>query len=230
MPRWRRRSSSASRLAGDAERVQPRVPERLVDVDVPEPGDGALVEQRGLERGSPAGEPLAERLRGEPAERLLPHLRGQVRLELAGLEQQPRAEAAHVAVDDPGAVVERDERAPVRMTSGAGSCSTVPVMRRWTSSARPDSNRTIRYLPRRSTSTHPLAASSDARPRAARAGGVEPGVVDLDVARTSRPSSTGRSRRADVSTSGSSGTAITLAADRAWPAMPTARRDTASTG
>ncbi len=40
--------------------MEPRTPERLVDVDVPEAGDGALVEQGRLERRPPALEPLAE--------------------------------------------------------------------------------------------------------------------------------------------------------------------------
>jgi len=35
--------------AGGTERMQLRVPERLVDVDVPEPGQCPLVEQRRLE-------------------------------------------------------------------------------------------------------------------------------------------------------------------------------------
>src|SRR4029079_9065707 len=62
-------------LACGPQRMDPRVPERLVRVDVSEPGDGPLVEERGLERRLPAGqalrevggrEPASERLRAEP--------------------------------------------------------------------------------------------------------------------------------------------------------------------
>ena len=78
-----------------------RAPERLVDVDVPQAGERALVEQRGLDRRAPLREPLAEPRRGEErVERLVAEPRREVRLELARLEQQPRAEAAHVAVGD----------------------------------------------------------------------------------------------------------------------------------
>ena len=44
-----------------------RPPERLVDVDVPEPGDGALVEQRSLQRGATAGQALF--VPAEPSQR-----------------------------------------------------------------------------------------------------------------------------------------------------------------
>ena len=50
-------------LAAGAQRVDPRAPERLVGVDVPEPRDRALVEDRGLDRraavASVAGEGAA---------------------------------------------------------------------------------------------------------------------------------------------------------------------------
>ena len=82
------------------------MPERLVDVDVPEPGERALVEQRRLERRAAAREPLAEARAVKAAhERLRAQTRAEVRLELAGLEQQPGAEAAHVAVADVRPVV-----------------------------------------------------------------------------------------------------------------------------
>src|SRR5690242_18370389 len=42
------------------ERVEPRVPERLVDVDVPETGDRALIEQRRLQRRAAAREPRSQ--------------------------------------------------------------------------------------------------------------------------------------------------------------------------
>ena len=51
--------------AGLAQRVQLRAPQRLVDVDVPQPRDGALVEQRRLERGTAVRQSLAESFRRE---------------------------------------------------------------------------------------------------------------------------------------------------------------------
>ena len=94
--------------------MEPGVPERLVDVDVPEPGQRPLVEQRGLQRGAATFQPLAQALRREGCdERLLAEARAEVRLELARLEQQPGAEAPDIAVGDLAAVVERQQRAPV---------------------------------------------------------------------------------------------------------------------
>ena len=98
-------------------------------------------------------------------ERLLADARAEVGLELARLEQEPGAEAAHVAVADLGAVVEPDDRAHVRGRGGLAR-GGVPVMRRWIRSARPDAKRRIRYLPRRSTPLDALAGELRARPRA----------------------------------------------------------------
>src|SRR6185312_12830949 len=94
-------------VAGRPQRMDPRMPERLVGVDVPEPGDGPLVEDRGLDRRLPAGESLREVGGREPStERLRPEPYTQVRLGLILVEQEPRTEAAEVAVGDPRAVVE----------------------------------------------------------------------------------------------------------------------------
>ena len=69
----------------------------------------------GRVRRASALEPLAEAFRREGGdERLFAEPRPEVRLELAGLEQEPRAEAAHVPVGDGRAVVELDERTQVR--------------------------------------------------------------------------------------------------------------------
>ena len=96
--------------------MEPGVPERLVDVDVPEAGQRPLVEQRGLQRGAATLQPLAQALRREGGdERLLAEARPEIRLELARLEQQPGAEAPDIAVGDLAAVVERQQRAPVRV-------------------------------------------------------------------------------------------------------------------
>ena len=88
------------------ERIEPRAPQRLVDVDVPHPRERALVEERRLERGAAARETLAEpRGREERVERLVADPRGEIRLRLPGLEQEPGAEAPHVAVRDVRSVV-----------------------------------------------------------------------------------------------------------------------------
>ena len=96
------------------QRVDLRPPQGLVDVDVPHARERSLVEQRRLDRGASTCEQPAEACCGEErVERLLAEARREVRVELAGLEEQPRSEAAHIAVGDVGAVVEPDERPPV---------------------------------------------------------------------------------------------------------------------
>src|SRR4051794_18134656 len=93
-----------------------RAPERLVDVDVPQARHRALVEQRRLDRRPPAGQTLAEPLRRERAvERPAAEAPAEIVGDLVGLEQMPRAEAAHVAVGDVGTVIQLDNRAPVRI-------------------------------------------------------------------------------------------------------------------
>jgi hypothetical protein len=88
------------------QRIEPRSPERLVDVDVPHPRNRPLIEERRLERRAAAGETLAQPGgREQRVERLVAHAAGEVRLRLPGLEQEPRAEAPHVAVGDVRAVV-----------------------------------------------------------------------------------------------------------------------------
>ena len=96
----------AVELGGGTERVEPRAPQRLVDVDVPHSRKGALVEQRRLERRAAARESLSEPCRREQRiERLVADSSREVRLCLPGLEQQPRAEAPHVAVRNVRSVV-----------------------------------------------------------------------------------------------------------------------------
>ena len=103
------------KLAGWAQRMNVRVPERLVRVDVPESGNRPLVEDRDLHRRATARETpgeedgreaSTERLRTEPYREML--------FELLGLEQQPRPEAAQVAVGDPRPVVELENGSLVR--------------------------------------------------------------------------------------------------------------------
>src|SRR3954452_6650833 len=79
-------------------------------------------------------------------------------------------------------------------------------MRRWIRSARPDSKRTIRYLPRRSTARtrspwSSAATSTGSTGRVSRAS-------EISTRSNRRPASTGSSRRRTVSTSGSSGTRL----------------------
>jgi hypothetical protein len=84
-----------------AKRMQLRAPQRFVDVDVPEPGDRSLIEERSLDRRAAAFESLSEPARCErPLERLDAQSFFEVRLELTGLEQLPRAEPADVSICD----------------------------------------------------------------------------------------------------------------------------------
>jgi len=86
--------------------VELRPPQRLVDIDVPEPRDRPLIEERGLDRCAAAFEPLPEPARCERAlERLHAEPLFEVRVELAGFEQLPRAESADVAIRDVRTVV-----------------------------------------------------------------------------------------------------------------------------
>src|SRR5262249_44833211 len=89
-----------------AQRMDARTPQRLVDVDVPHAGERALVEQRRLDRRAPATEALPEACgREQRVERLLAEALREVRVELAGLEQEPRAEPADVAIRNVRSVV-----------------------------------------------------------------------------------------------------------------------------
>jgi hypothetical protein len=88
------------------QRAEPRPPQRFVRVDVPDSCHRALVEQRGLQRGSTACEALTEAGRGEErVERLVADARSEIRLRLAGLEQKPGSEAADVSIRDVRSVV-----------------------------------------------------------------------------------------------------------------------------
>ncbi len=132
-PRCSRRSSSRVELARRPLRVEPRVPERLVGVDVPEPGDRPLVEDRGLERvRRPPGARRAARRREERVERLVADAGGEVRLGVLGVEQQPRPEPSGVAVCDVRSVVELENGTAVRVVRErpVPSASRLPVIRR----------------------------------------------------------------------------------------------------
>jgi len=83
-----------------------RPPERLVDVDVPEPCHRPLVEQRSLDRCAAALESPREPARREGTlERLDAEPFFEVRLELVYLEELPGPEAADVTVSNVRSVV-----------------------------------------------------------------------------------------------------------------------------
>ena len=76
----------ALELPRRAERVDPRPPQGLVDVDVPHTGKRSLVEEGGLHRGAAPGEPGGQRARREaPVEWLLAQTGRKKRLELVRL-------------------------------------------------------------------------------------------------------------------------------------------------
>jgi hypothetical protein len=89
-----------------AQRIEPRPPQRLVCVDVPQPGQCPLVEQRRLQGRAPARKALAESGgREERVERLVADARCEIRLRLSRLEQKPGAEPAHVSIRNVRSVV-----------------------------------------------------------------------------------------------------------------------------
>ena len=93
-------------LVSRPEGMETRPPESLVGVDVPDPGEEALVENERLQGRAAAGDPVGEGTRGErPAERLGTDALCEVGLQLAGLEEQPCSESTHIAVGDVRAVV-----------------------------------------------------------------------------------------------------------------------------
>src|SRR5829696_8538894 len=86
-------------VARGRERVDPRAPQRLVGVDVPDPGDGALVEDRGLDGRASCREPLCQITGAERRfERLASDPRIDVLVHLGRLEKEPRAEPPDVTV------------------------------------------------------------------------------------------------------------------------------------
>ena len=88
------------------QRMDARAPERLVDVDVPEPGERALVEERRLDRRAPLRRRSPSRAAVKSASSgSSPSRVARYGVELARLEQEPGAEAADVAVGDVRSVV-----------------------------------------------------------------------------------------------------------------------------
>jgi hypothetical protein len=88
------------------ERMEPRAPERLIGVDVPEPGEPALVEERRLDRSSASRERFFELFSGEAAgKRLFAQAAVQVGLEFFWLHEEPGSEPADVSIHDVRSVV-----------------------------------------------------------------------------------------------------------------------------
>ena len=95
-----------AKLPRGAPGMDPRPPERLVGVDVPDAGEAALVEDCRLDGRTATGERLRKAFRGEaPFEWLASDTGGQVGVELLRLDEKPRAEAADVSVRDVRSVV-----------------------------------------------------------------------------------------------------------------------------
>jgi hypothetical protein len=93
-------------LAGGLERVDLGTPERLVRVDVPDPGQAALVEDRGLDGSLPPLKRFGQAACGEGRrERFPADPRGEVGVELSRLGEELGAEAPDVAIHDVRAVV-----------------------------------------------------------------------------------------------------------------------------
>jgi hypothetical protein len=93
-------------LGGRPQRMDSRAPEGLVHVDVAHSGKRALIEKRGLYGCAAAGEPGAQLCRSELVrERLRAEALVQVGIELARLEEQPRAEAPDIPICDVRSVV-----------------------------------------------------------------------------------------------------------------------------
>ena len=86
--------------------MDPRTPQCLVGIDVPDAREHALVEEERLDRRPPAGKLLTELpCREFGPERFAAEARREVILELARFEQEPGAEPADVAVGNVRSVV-----------------------------------------------------------------------------------------------------------------------------
>jgi demethylmenaquinone methyltransferase / 2-methoxy-6-polyprenyl-1,4-benzoquinol methylase len=118
------RASRADRGGLTAGR-QARAIERLAGVNIAEPGDDALVEQRRLYRRQPAGELPCQKRGVEAGAERLRSQHGQERVpgRLATPQIVDRTEAARIVEADEGAIVELDQHMvvrPGRERSGAG--------------------------------------------------------------------------------------------------------------
>ena len=166
-----------------AERMQPRAPERLVGVDVADPGDEGLVEQKRLEPTVPAlqarpecpqRERRRERLRPVPGERarLRPRLSSTapVRGSRGQSPTRPNLRMSRNRISRPSSSV----RARWRCRSdGApdGTTNSCPVILRWTVSAASSDSSTTTSLARRPTADDAPAGDALRERRDGRVGG-----------------------------------------------------------
>src|SRR5580765_2307931 len=95
-----------------------RAPECFVDIDVSEPGDGALIEERRFDRCAATLELLPKPSRRERSlERFDAQPLVEIVVELAALEQLPRTEPTDVAICDARSVVQVDNSASMRIVA-----------------------------------------------------------------------------------------------------------------
>jgi hypothetical protein len=86
--------------------VDPGAPERLVGIDVPDPGKATLVEEHGFHRRAAADERFSQPPGGERrGKRLRSDACVEVRRDLTRLEKQPCSEAPDISIDDVRSVV-----------------------------------------------------------------------------------------------------------------------------
>src|SRR3954469_23096162 len=116
--------------AGGRERVQLGPEERLVGVDVADPGNAGLVEEEGLQRRLPPRRHLPQRLRGELGrERLDPELREPL-LQPCVPDREGLAEAARVGEPELAVVVEDEAGAQVALLGRALALVEAATLRR----------------------------------------------------------------------------------------------------
>ena len=183
-----------------AEWAEPRAPERLVRVDVPQAGDDALVEEHRLER-----RPSSCELRCEPA-----------RVKRGPSGSGPFFAARYGSSSTPSSTSQVPNRRTSRYTTRVPSSSSItarswlagsqpkpPVMRRCTSRARPLSRRSDEVLPAPLDGDDASPSSSSATSN--RSFGRVSRGSRISTRSSTRPSSRGASWARIVSTSGSSG-------------------------
>ena len=202
------------------QRMELRAPQRLVGVDVADAREERLVHEQRLEAAAPAADELPERWQREcGVQRLgtqLVERVGLVRAQgLAGLvapvQRHPR-ELAHVAHQQLAVAVEREHEVdvPVARRCPAGSTNTWPVILTWSAMTQPPDSSSTSHLARRLTSSMRLPATPAAN--ASGSGCLMAFGQSVQKPSMVEPRTSGRSSRAMVSTSGSSGIGPSLPA------------------
>ena len=204
---------------GGPQRMEPRGPQRLVGVDVADPGDERLVEQERLEPALPPAQPAPEVAHRE---RRVERLRTERREDRR--RRRPRSTSSPVTGSRPYSPTLPNLRMSRKRSSrpsassrtsrtygssgvSAGTTNSWPVIFRWiVSAASPDRSTTICLARRPTASTRrPATASANASGVCVRSVRAHEQRAPTIVAPTMR----GRRSRATVSTSGSSGIART---------------------